>query len=78
MFKGFLWKYNILVDDMWHKTHHFDAPEENYALVAGFMDKLFDKLKNGQKLYIHNPKLNSIVEKIYLASTVFLFLCLIV
>jgi hypothetical protein len=73
IFKGFLWKYNILVDDMFHKTHHFDAPEEYYALMAGFMDKLFNKVKNAQTLYIHNPKLNRRVEIIYFALSAFLF-----
>ena len=77
MFKDFLWKYNILVDDLWHKAHHFEPLEQNYALLAGFMDKLCDKLKKGQTLYTHNPKLNGLLEKIYFASSVFLFLRLI-
>jgi hypothetical protein len=68
LFKGFLWKYNIFVDDMFHKKHHFDSPDDNYAITVGFMDKLVYKLKHGQTLYMHNPKLNYMMSDLYFVS----------
>ena len=68
VFKGFLWKYNIFVDDLFHKKHHFDSPEENFAITVGFMDKLVHKLKHGQTLYMHNPKLNQAMFTLYFIS----------
>ena len=64
LFKGFLWKYNIFVDDMFHKKHHLDG-EDNFAISVGFMDKLVYKLKLGQTLYMHNPKLNYAMFDLY-------------
>ena len=64
VFKGFLWKYNIFVDDMFHKKHHLDG-EDNFAISVGFMDKLVYKLKLGQTLYMHNPKLNYAMFDLY-------------
>ena len=76
VFKGFLWKYGFLLDDQFHKSHHFYDPETNFALTAGFMDKLVEKLKHGHKLYIHNPKLNHKVWLLYFASiNFFVMLC---
>jgi len=69
LFKGFLWKYNIFVDDMFHKKHHFDSPDDNFAISVGFMDKLIYKLKLGQTLYMHNPKLNFAMFVLYFVST---------
>ena len=65
LFKGFLWKCDIFVDDLWHKKHHFDSPEDNFAMLAGFMDKLVYKTKLGQTLYMHNPKLNYAMFSLY-------------
>ena len=76
VFKGFLWKYKIYVDDLWHMKHHRDSPEDNFAMTAGFMDKLVYKLKLGHMLYMHNPKLNNAVFFSYFASLgVFQVLC---
>lgn len=76
VFKGFLWKYNIFVDDMFHKKHHFDSPDDNFAISVGFMDKLVYKLKLGQTLYMHNPKLNYAMFNLYMISmAVFQVLC---
>ena len=74
VFKGFLWKYNILVDDMFHKKHHFGDPENNFALFAGFMDKLVNMLKLNQTLYIHNAPLNKSLFGLYFCSMPILFL----
>ena len=68
LFKGFLWKYKIFVDDLWHKKHHFDSPEDHFAMIAGFMDKLIYKLKLGHTLYMHNPKLNLAMFYLYFIS----------
>ena len=74
-FKGFLWKYNIFVDDIFHKKHHLDG-EDNFAISVGFMDKLIYKLKLGQTLYMHNPKLNYTMFNFYVISmAVFQVLC---
>ena len=76
VFKGFLWKHNIFVDDMFHKKHHFDTPEDNFAISVGFMDKLVYKLKLGQTLYMHNPELNRAMFGLYLLSMgIFQVLC---
>ena len=64
-FKGFLWKYNILLDDLFHKGHHHTSPESNLAIFAGFMDKLVEQLKSGQTLYVHNPSLNKAIFGLY-------------
>jgi hypothetical protein len=69
VFKGFLWKYNILLDDMFHKKHHFDDPEASFAILAGFSDKLIEMMKSSQTLYKHNPALNKLLFISYLAST---------
>ena len=68
VFKGFLWKYNILVDDMFHKKHHFDDPETNFASTAGFMDKMVEMMKCSQSLYVHNPDLNKLLFGLYFVS----------
>ena len=68
LFKGFLWKCKIFVDDLFHKKHHFDSPEDNFAITVGFMDKLVHKLKHGQTLYMHNPKLNQAMFTLYFIS----------
>ena len=76
LFKGFLWKCDIFVDDLWHKKHHFDSPEDNFAMLAGFMDKLVYKTKLGQTLYMHNPKLNKAMFYLHFISMgVFQVLC---
>ena len=76
VFKDFLWKYNILLDDMFHKKHHFDDPETNFANMAGFMDKLVEMMKSSQSLYKHNPHLNSLLFLSYLVSmTCLVILC---
>ena len=75
LFKGFLWKYNIFVDDIFHKKHHLDG-EDNFAISVGFMDKLVYKLKLGQMLYLHNPKLNFSMFILYFISVgAFQLLC---
>ena len=71
LFKGFLWKYGFLVDDQFHKGHHFHDPETNYALTAGFMDKLVEMLKHGHTLHVHNPNLNIVTWQLYFASMSF-------
>ena len=71
LFKSFLWKYGFLLDDQFHKSHHFHDPETNFALTAGFMDKLVEMLKNGHTLYIHNPGLNQKMWFLYFASMSF-------
>ena len=76
VFKDFLWKYGFLLDDQFHKSHHFHDPETNFALTAGFMDKLVEKLKHGHTLYIHNPELNNKMWLLYFASmSFFVMLC---
>ena len=76
IFKNFLWKYGFLLDDQFHKSHHFHDPETNFALTAGFMDKLVEMLKHGHTLYIHNPKLNQKMWLLYFASmNFFVILC---
>lgn len=72
--KGFLWKYNILLDDMFHKKHHFDDPETHFANTAGFMDKLIEMMKSGQSMYKHNPDLNKLLFNLYFVSTTCLVL----
>ena len=72
LFKNFLWKYGFLLDDQFHKSHHFYDPETNFALTAGFMDKLVEKLKHEHTLYIHNPELNNKMWLLYFASMSFL------
>ena len=73
VFKGFLWKYNILLDDLFHKEHHKTSPEESLAIFAGFMDNLVEQLKSGQTLYVHNPGLNKKIFLLY-GITVYFFL----
>jgi len=74
VFKGFLWKYNILLDDLFHKEHHHTSPEESLAIFAGFMDKLVEQLKSGQTLYVHNPVLNKKILELYAVSCAFYLL----
>ena len=74
VFKGFLWKYNILVDDLFHKGHHHTSPESNLAIFAGFMDKLVEELKSGQTLYVHSPGLNKSIFDLYGITWSFLLL----
>ena len=74
VFKGFLWKYNILLDDLFHKGHHHTSPEENLAIFAGFMDKLVEQLKSGQTLYVHNPELNKRILELYFFTYYFILL----
>ena len=74
VFKGFLWKHNILVDDMFHKEHHHTSPESNLAIFAGFVDKLVEELKSGQTLYVHNPGLNKRIFELYLITMHFYLL----
>ena len=77
VFKRFLWKYNILLDDMFHKGHHHTSPESNLAIFAGFMDKLVEELKSGQTLYVHNPDLNTRIFELYgIIYTFFLLWCI--
>ena len=72
--KGFLWKYNILLDDIFHKKHHFDSPETHFAQTAGFMDKLIEMMKLNQTLYKHNPVLNKLLFTLYFVSMISLVL----